>query len=108
MPYIPESEEQPLSRTPAKHKISAGLFFGLLNLYLAHLDEDDKLLFMAGVFLLGYAFIGLIELLLGVRLISAAKNWDKLPSWQRFIISVVVICSALVMFIFFIPVVAKI
>lgn len=108
MAYIPESNQSPLSRAPAKRKILIGFIAGLVNLYFASGNEEAKFMFMAGAFLIGYGIVGCLELLLGESLVNASKKWDELKPWKKFIISLVVIILALIVFISLIPIVAKI
>lgn len=108
MAHIPESNEKPLSRAPAKRKILTGFIAGFVNLYFASGNEEAKFMFMAGVFLIGYGIVGCLELALGESLVKASNNWDSLKAWEKFIVSFVVILLAVIVFISLIPVVAKI
>jgi hypothetical protein len=54
-----------------------------------------------------YALVGLIEILGGETIASAARTWDGQPGWKKFLISLAVILLALGGFISLIPLLAK-
>ena len=88
--------------------IMVGFIAGAINLYIASVQEESVLFLGAGAFLIGYGIIGIIELIMGDRLVNASSRWDKLQSWKKFTISLVIILVAIIGFISLIPVVAEI
>jgi hypothetical protein len=97
----------PLSQQRPENKILAGIpaifLFGLA----AFVQTGRSLTFGLGLILLAYAAVGLIEKVLGGRLAGAKSKWEDLSGWMQFLISVIVIVSALFFFVAMMPWVAK-
>ena len=79
----------PLSRRPAKEKISRG--FG--NFY--------------DIFYLAYGFAGLAELVIDRYFPNAKDSWENLPGVLKFLISIMVIATSLFIFIYIMMFIGK-
>jgi hypothetical protein len=88
------SVKKPLSQASAKKKILVALPLALLfgGLFAAGIAPQISMMLCA--LLSAYAIVGILELILGGSLRTAASRWDRLPGWQQGFISVFVICAA--------------
>lgn len=97
----------PLSQAPGKKKILIGLPTAAACSVLAAMGIAQGITMLLAVALGAYSLVGLIEVLGGESIASAARNWDRQPGWKKFQISLVVIVLALGGFISLIPVLAR-
>ena len=102
------NNNQSLSRQPAKYKVFVGVPALILIFASLFTEQQNALISGTGMFLLAYAIVGLIELLIDKRAPNAKQSWESISSWGRFFISTFVIVLALVVFIGAIPYMAKI
>lgn len=99
---------KPLSQSSPKKKLYIGIPTIAISLVIYNLGIVPNIAKFIAIAMCAYVIVGLIELALGDSLVSAAKSWDNLAGWKKFLISLLVIIVALVVFISLIPVFAKI
>jgi hypothetical protein len=100
--------EKTLSQSSPKTKILVSfpiMLFSIAGYYIGIIPETTKFVALA---MGAYFAVGLLELVLGESLISAAKKWDEMAGWKIFLISITVIMVALIGFISLIPVFANV
>ncbi|WLQ11909.1 hypothetical protein O5O45_19460 [Hahella aquimaris] len=97
----------PLSQAPGRKKLVVAFPSAVVVSFLYVIGVADSLAKMLAIILWAYALIGLIETLIGGRLVSLSAKWDIMAGWKKFIISVFTIVFALFCFISLIPIAAK-
>lgn len=101
------SNKVPLSQAPGKKKLLVALPGAAAAVVLWQIGIAENVTRFLALALCAYAAVGLLEIVFGESLANAARSWDQLAGWKRFLISVVVIIGALVLFISLIPVVTQ-
>ena len=96
----------PLSQAPAARKLYVALPGAIVAIGLYFLNIAPAFTKMLAVFFVAYAIVGVVEIALGESLVSAARKWDAMPGWKKFLISVVVIICAMAAAFAVIPLVA--
>ena len=102
-----ENRKVSLSQSSGKKKLFVGLPASIICAVLAYLGIFSGITKMLSIVLGGYAIVGLIEIIGGAALASAAKKWESMPGWKKFIISISIILIALAGFIAIMPFIAN-
>ena len=97
----------PLSQASGKKKLLVAGPSAVLCALLLGTPQFDAGARMLAAGLAAYAIVGLLEVLLGQRLVRAGERWANLPGWQKFVASTVVIIVALGLAISAIPLLAS-
>jgi hypothetical protein len=92
---VNRKEKVPLSQAPGSKKLLTGVPGIAVCSVLAAMGIAQGITTFLAVALGAYALVGLIEVLGGETIASAARNWDCQPGWKKFLISLVVIVLAL-------------
>ena len=90
----------PLSQATGKKKILVGIPSAIVAGVFYVAGIAPSLMKMLAVVFTAYAIVGFVEVLFGESLTSTAKNWDSLPSWKKFVISLLVITVVMAIFLF--------
>ncbi len=89
-----ELQKTTLSQAPGKKKLLVGAPLAIVGglLWALNIPGGMGLCVLLG----GYALVGLVEVLGGSSLVAAAKNWDALPGWKKFLIAASTIGVAII------------
>src|SRR5262245_40359044 len=100
---LPEDSQEedgkgPLSRASGKKKLLVAVPSALICGSLAATGTGGSVVKILAVIFSAYAIAGAIQIVGGELVLTMARNWDAQPAWKKFLISVLVIGAALVVF----------
>lgn len=101
-----EKKQVPLSQAPGKQKLLVAIPGAMAFSVAAYLGIFKDITRFLSLALWAYAIVGLLEVIFGESLASAARRWDSLAGWKKFLLSLLVIVVAIVGFGALIPVFA--
>lgn len=107
MPKDTRPAKVPLSQMPGKKKLMVAIPGALAAGAAWKMGIDEPVTGFVTWALCAYAVVGLLEVVFGESLAGAARKWDRLAGWKKFLFSVLVIVAALVGFVSLIPVFAR-